>query len=153
MSRIQSNACSNLNQQILNFSTCKRYHRLLTKNDDVISVAKYQFLWVFQELFFGCQVGLHDSVRVLQQHNIFRSTRCARHINTMPFRFSADPVVSRFAINRFNNAINIFLGNSCEKLFGYVMLIVLKLWSNWNHLCWKSFCRLLKMSWRHIVSA
>ena len=39
--------------------------------------------------------------------NIFRSTRCAKHTNTMPFRLSADPVVSSFAINRFNDAINI----------------------------------------------
>ena len=56
--------------------------------------------------------------------NIFRSTRCARHANTMSFRLSADPVVSSFAIHRFNDAINIFLGNSCKKLFGYVMLIL-----------------------------
>ena len=40
--------------------------------------------------------------------NIFRSTRCARHTNNMPFRLSANPVVSSFAINRFNDAINIF---------------------------------------------
>ena len=33
---------------------------LLTKNDDVISVAKYQFLWIFEELLCGCQAGLHD---------------------------------------------------------------------------------------------
>ena len=38
--------------------------------------------------------------------NIFRSTtRCARHTNTMPFGLSSDPVVSSFAINRFNDAI------------------------------------------------
>ena len=56
--------------------------------------------------------------------NIFRSTRCDKHTNTMPFRLSADPVVSNFAINRFNVAINIFLGNSCKKLFGDVMVIL-----------------------------
>ena len=32
--------------------------------------------------------------------NIFRTTRCARHTNTMPFSLSADPVVPSFAINR-----------------------------------------------------
>ena len=35
---------------------------LLTKNYDVISFAKYQFLWIFEELFCGCQVGLLDSI-------------------------------------------------------------------------------------------
>ena len=40
--------------------------------------------------------------------NIFRSTRCARHTNTIPFRLPADPVVSRFAINRFNDEIKFF---------------------------------------------
>ena len=45
---------------------------------------------------------------------LFRSTRCAWHITTIPFRLSADPVVSTFAINQFNDAINIFLGNSCK---------------------------------------
>ena len=39
---------------------------LLTKNDDVIYVAKYQFLWIFWELFCGSQVDLLDSIRVLQ---------------------------------------------------------------------------------------
>ena len=48
--------------------------------------------------------------------NIFRSTRCARHTNTMPFRLSADPVVSSIAINRFNDAINKIFGNSCKKI-------------------------------------
>ena len=38
---------------------------------------------------------------------IFRTSRCARHTNTMPFRLSADPVVTSFAISRFNDAINI----------------------------------------------
>ena len=56
--------------------------------------------------------------------NILCSTRCARRTNTMPFRSSADPVVSSFAINRFNDAINIFLGNSRKILVGYVMLIL-----------------------------
>ena len=56
--------------------------------------------------------------------NIFRSTRCARHTNTMPFRLSADPVVSSFAINQFNDAINIFLGNSFKILVGSIMLIL-----------------------------
>ena len=44
---------------------------LLTKNDDVISVAKYQFLWLFEELLCECQAGLHDSICVLQQHKYF----------------------------------------------------------------------------------
>ena len=48
--------------------------------------------------------------------NIFRSTRCARHTNNMPIRLSADPVVTSFEINQFNDAINIFLGNSCKNL-------------------------------------
>ena len=56
--------------------------------------------------------------------NIFRSTRCARHTNTMLFRVSADPVVSSLTFNWFNDAINIFLGNSCKILVGYVMLIL-----------------------------
>ena len=47
--------------------------------------------------------------------NIFRITRCARHTNTMPFRLSADPVVSSFAINRFNDAINIFFRKFMQK--------------------------------------
>ena len=47
--------------------------------------------------------------------NIFRTTRCARHTNTMPFRLSADPVVPSFAISRFSDAIHIF---------GSVMLIL-----------------------------
>ena len=47
--------------------------------------------------------------------NIFRTTRCARHTNTMPFRLSADPVVPSFAISRFSDAIYIF---------GSVMLIL-----------------------------
>ena len=81
---------------------------LLTKNYDVISVAKYQFLWIFQELLCGSQVGLLDSIRVLQQHKHFPYTRCARHTNNMSFRLSSHPVVSSFAINRFNDAINIF---------------------------------------------
>ena len=55
---------------------------------------------------------------------IFRSTRCAWHITPIPFRLSADPVISTFAINRFNVAINLFLGNSCKKLFGDIMLIL-----------------------------
>ena len=46
--------------------------------------------------------------------NVFRSTRCAWHTNTIPFRLSADPVVSTFAINQFNDAIDNFLGNSCK---------------------------------------
>ena len=44
---------------------------LLTKNYDVISVAKYQFLWIFEELFCECQVHLLDSICVLQQHKHF----------------------------------------------------------------------------------
>ena len=52
-----------------------------------------------------------------------RSTRCARHTNTMPFRLSADPVVSSFAINRFFDAITNFR-KFMQKLFGYVMLIL-----------------------------
>ena len=48
--------------------------------------------------------------------NIFRSMRCAWHTNTIPFRLSADPVVSTFAINRFNDAIDNFLGNSCKNV-------------------------------------
>ena len=32
----------------------------------------------------------------------------------LPFRLSAEPVVSTFAINRFNDAIDIFSGNSCK---------------------------------------
>ena len=47
--------------------------------------------------------------------NILRTTTCARHTNTMPFRLSADPVVPTCAISRFNNAINIV---------GSVMLIL-----------------------------
>ena len=45
--------------------------------------------------------------------NIFR-TRCAWYTNTIPFRLSADRVVSTFAINRFNDVIDNFLGNSCK---------------------------------------
>ena len=40
--------------------------------------------------------------------NVFRSTRCVWHITTIPFRLSADPVISIFAINQFNDAIDIF---------------------------------------------
>ena len=50
----------------------------------------------------------------LNSINIFRSTRCGCHTNTIPFRLSADPVVSTFAINRFNDAIDSFLGNSSK---------------------------------------
>ena len=81
--------------------------------------------------------------------NIFRRTRCARHTNTMPFRLSADPVVSSFAINRFNDAINIFLGNSCKKLFGYVMLILSQNCDQTQIIFVENyFVALLKMSWR-----
>ena len=124
---------------------------LLTKNDDVISVAKYQFLSRYSR---NCSVGAR-SVFLTQNMcfnsiNIFRSTRCARHTNTMPFRLSADPVVSTFAINRFNDAMNIFLRKFMQNTCWLRNVnLVLKLWSNSNHLCWKSFCRLLKMSWRH----
>ena len=72
-------------------------------NYDVISVAKYQFLWIFEELCCGCQFGLLDSIRVLQQHKHFHSTRCAWHITTIPFRLFADPVVSTLAINQSND--------------------------------------------------
>ena len=48
--------------------------------------------------------------------NIFRSTRCAWHTITKPFRLSADPVGSTFAINRFNDEIDKFLGNSCKNV-------------------------------------
>ena len=44
---------------------------LLTINYDVIFVAKYQFIWIFEELFCGCQVGLLDSIYVLQKHKQF----------------------------------------------------------------------------------
>ena len=33
---------------------------LLTKIYDVISFSKFQFLWVLEELFCGCHVGLLD---------------------------------------------------------------------------------------------
>ena len=31
----------------------------------------YQFFLIFEELLSGCQVGLHDLIRVLQQHTQF----------------------------------------------------------------------------------
>ena len=56
--------------------------------------------------------------------NIFRCRRCALHTKTIPFRLSADPVVSTFAINQFNDAIDNFLGNSCKHFFGSVTLFL-----------------------------
>ena len=56
--------------------------------------------------------------------NIFRSTRCVWPTTTIPFHLFADRVVSTFAINRFNDAIDNFLVNSCKKPFGSVVLFL-----------------------------
>ena len=71
---------------------------------------KYQFLWIFEELLCGCQIGIFGS----DSMNIFRITHCVLPTTTILFRLSADPMVLTFAINRFNDAMDNFLGNSCK---------------------------------------
>ena len=86
---------------------------------------KISFSRYFNNCFAGARSVFLTQYVCFNSINIFRSTRCDRHTNTMPFRLSADPVVSSFvAINQFNDAINIFLENSCKKSSGYVMLIL-----------------------------
>ena len=65
----------------------------------------------------NCSVGARSIF--LTQYMCFNSINtfcsklnvCAAHTNTIPFRLSADPVVSTFAIN---DAIDNFLGYSCK---------------------------------------
>ena len=45
----------------------------------------------------------------------------------MPFRLSADPVVSTFAINRFNDGIDNFFRKFMQILFGSVIFSCLKI--------------------------
>ena len=74
------------------------------------------FSGIFEELLCGCQAGLHDSIRVLQQHKHFPYYEmCLAYQHHAVSFLSADPVVSSFAISLFNDAINIV---------GSVMLIL-----------------------------
>ena len=53
---------------------------------------------------------------------IFRNTRCVWHsTNTIPFRSSADPVVSTFAIHWLNDK---FCRKFLQRCFGSVMLFL-----------------------------
>ena len=61
------------------------------------------------EFICGCQVGLLDSICVLQKHKHFPYYELC-----VAYHMSADPMVSTFASNRFNDATDNFLGNSCK---------------------------------------
>ena len=55
--------------------------------------------------FKSINMKKHECIKHKHKHkhkkiNIFRSTRCAWHTNTISFRLSADLVVSSFAINQ-----------------------------------------------------
>ena len=57
--------------------------------------------------------------------NIFRSTRRVWPTTTIPFQLFADLVVSTFAINRFNDAIDNFFRKFVQKTFWLRSVILL----------------------------
>ena len=65
-----------------------------------------------------------DRSSILTRYVCFNSIVRDVHGIPTPYRVSADPMVSTFAINRFNDAIDNFLGNSRKKLFGSVVLFL-----------------------------
>jgi hypothetical protein len=84
--------------------------------------------------------------------NIFRSNRDVLDIPT-PWRFRVSFVCWSGGLKFCNQSVQWcdehFFRNFMQKTFWLRNVnLVSKLWSNSNHLCWKLFCRLLKMSWR-----